>query len=157
MSRRRAHLLIALALLGGCRDNPQQVIEGASAAAARGDLVEVQGAFSVSTAQRLERAWDLDHVPKAQGWQGLSQKLVFDGKPLEVKAQHIYEDYAQVIALAGATERDYYLRKEDGRWRIELGAGGRFRKIKARVDMQKAVTEAEAKAEEAAKKARSGE
>ena len=125
----RGALLLALALLAGCRDSPQEVLEEASEAAARGDLVAVEALFSVHTVQRLERAWELAHTPRARAWQDLADKLTFDGRPLEVREASIRGAYAQVMARAGATERDYYLRKEDGRWRLELGAGTRWRRL----------------------------
>lgn len=122
-------------LLAGCRDSPEEVIEEASAAAARGDLVTVRELFSVTTAQRLERAWRLSNTPESRGWEALAEKLHFNGEPLVVpKEGRIYGDYARVDAQAGVSVRDYYLRKEDGRWRIELGAGMRFRAAKAKVD-----------------------
>ena len=115
-------------LLLGCRDSPREVLEQSSAAAARGDLVGLEGTFSVSTVQRLERSWAIASTPKARGWQVLAERLTFDGKPLEILGETIHGEYARVMARAGATERDYYLRKEDGEWRIELGAGLRFRR-----------------------------
>ena len=113
--------LCALAL-AGCRDSPREVLEQASEAAARGDLVAVQSAFSVSTVQRLERAWEIDSTPAARGWERLARRLTYDGKVLGVGEETIHGDYARVMAAAGTEERDYYLRKEDGEWRLELGA-----------------------------------
>lgn len=129
--------LALLAPLVGCRDSPAEVIAEASGAAAEGRLVEVQEAFSITTVQRLERAWKLNRVRPEEGWGELSKKLVFDGKPIEVLREDIREDFAQVWTRAGATERDYYLRKEDGRWRIELGGGQNFERAKARVEAEK--------------------
>ncbi len=128
----RALFLLSL-LLWSCRDNPSEVLERASQAAAKDDLVETQSCFSVTTVQRLERAWRLEQRSQSEGWQALGEKLTFSGNSLEIDTQQIYGDYAQIIASAGATKRDYYLRKEDGRWRIELGAGPRFRKLKAKM------------------------
>jgi hypothetical protein len=116
------------ALLVGCRDSPREVMEASSEAAARGDLVALEGTFSVSTVQRLERSWAIASTPKARGWQVLAERLTFDAKALEILDETIHGEYARVMARAGATERDYYLRKEDGEWRIELGAGLRFRR-----------------------------
>ncbi len=130
-------LALFAALLAGCRDSPAEVIAEASSAAAEGRLVEVQEAFSIATVQRLERAWKLNRVRPEEGWGELSKKLVFDGKPVEVLREDIREDFAQVWTRAGATERDYYLRKEDGRWRIELGGGQNFERAKARIDAEK--------------------
>lgn len=141
---RRLLPLALILLLAGCRDSPEEVIEEASAAAARGDLVTVRELFSITTAQRLERAWRLSNTPESRGWETLAEKLHFNGEVLVVEKEgKIYGDYARVDAKAGVSVRDYYLRKEDGRWRIELGAGMRYRT-------------AEAKAKEAAKKAKKG-
>jgi len=130
MSLRRAlprALLVALLALVGCRDSPKEVIETATEAAAKGDLAALQETFSNDTIQRLERAWDLHQTPQTSGWQDLAQKLQFNGKPLEVKDETLHGDYAMVMTRAGVQERDYYLRKEDGHWKIELGAGPRYR------------------------------
>lgn len=122
---------LALLLLVGCRDSPREVVVEASEAAAQGDLVTVKEAFSIATHQRLERVWKLSGTTESDGWDGLSARLTFDDKPLEIKDEWIHDDYARVDARAGAAMRDYYLRKEDGRWRIELGAGMRFRQAEA--------------------------
>lgn len=133
MMRALTHAALALALLAltGCRDSPREVIEQASDAASRGDLVAMREAFSITTAQRLERAWQLSNTSESAGWEALAQKLQFDGKPLEITDETIHDAYARVDARAGVNARDYYLRKEDGRWRIELGAGMQFRKAEA--------------------------
>ena len=127
-------LLVSSLLATGCRDSPMEVVGRASEAASTGDLVDVQTCFSVASVQRVERAWALGNVRKSDGWQTLSRKLTFEGAPLEVKSERIAGDYAQVLADAGALGRDYYLRKEDGRWRIELGGGLRYRKALAVAD-----------------------
>ncbi len=129
MTARALAAALLLLALGGCRDAPSEVIDKAMEAAARGDLSAVQGSFSVATVQRLERAWRLDNVRPGVGWERLSERLLSDGKPLEVVDEAIHEEYARVIADTGVEKRDYYLRKEDGRWRIELGAGMRFRQL----------------------------
>ncbi len=126
-----AHALLLSVLLTACRDSPMEVVALASEAASKGDLVAVQGHFSVASVQRAERAWALGDVPKSEGWQKLAHKLTFEGRPLSVKKEAIHGDYAQVLADAGALGRDYYLRKEDGRWRIELGGGLRYRRAAA--------------------------
>ena len=123
-------LLTAL-LLSACRDSPREVLSEASEAAAGGDLAEVRDRFSVVTVRRLEHHWRLKGVREADGWDELAAKLTFDGRPLEVSDETIFGDYAQVMAKAGVARRDYYLRKEDGRWRIELGAGRKFRRAAA--------------------------
>ncbi len=145
-------LLLAVAVLllaSGCRDSPDEVLVEASEAAARGDLPEMRALFSISTTQRLEHAWRAEGLREGAGWQTLASRLHFGKKPLEVDpaakgAVVIHGDYAKVVAQAGVDKRDYYLRKEDGVWRIELGAGARFRK-------------AQAEAEAAAGKAKEGE
>jgi len=140
MIRRSLALFAALVLLTGCRDSPREVVEDASAAAAKGDLVAMRERFSITTAQRLERAWGLSNVSESRGWEQLADKMHFNGKPLEVadKDVTIAGDYAQVDAKAGIAVRDYYLRKEDGRWRIELGAGMRYRESAAKLaDIEK--------------------
>ncbi len=118
--------LLCAALLAGCRDSPREVMQSATEAAARRDLVALQESFSAATVQRLQRAWNQDQVPPADGWQALAEQLLFLGKALEVKDEEIRGDYAKVTTLAGVEPRDYYLRKEDGRWRLEIGAGQRF-------------------------------
>lgn len=129
---RRALVLAALAAcLAGCRDSPAEVLETATEAAAQGDLAAMQETFSAATIHRLERAWSLEQKPATEGWQALAAKLVFQGRPLEVLDEKIHGDYARVDARAGVEIRPYYLRKEDGRWRIELGAGLQFRKAAA--------------------------
>ncbi|MCB9547314.1 MAG: hypothetical protein H6706_15900 [Myxococcales bacterium] len=137
-----------LAALAGCRDSPSEVIEGASEAASTGRIVDVQSAFSIATVQRLERAWKLNRELPEQGWSALAARLVFDGKPLEVLREDIQDDHAQVWARAGATERDYYLRKEDGRWRIDLGGGLGYRRAKARLQAEADKAEADEKRKE---------
>jgi dipeptidyl aminopeptidase/acylaminoacyl peptidase len=52
-------------------------------------------------------------------------------KPLEVKGETLAGDFARVLTGAGAEERDFYLRKEDGRWRLEPGAAPRFGRAQA--------------------------
>lgn len=136
---RRALPLLALLLLTGCRDTPDEVLRSASEAAAAGDIVEMRALFSVATTHRLEQAWKLQAKREGQEWEALATKLVFDGQPLEVdpNAVAIHGEYARVTARAGANSRDYYLRKEDGRWRIELGGGTRFRRAKKADDAEK--------------------
>ena len=120
-------------MMSACRDRPEEVLEAASLAAAEGRIVEVQEAFSVASVQRLKRQWELASIRAEKGWSQLSQKLLFDGKALiDIDAATIYDNYAQVMADAGAERRDYYLHKEDGKWRIELGGGLRYRRSKAR-------------------------
>ncbi|MEZ4468616.1 MAG: hypothetical protein R3F60_20510 [bacterium] len=136
-------LFMALGALAGCRDSPSEVIEEASNAAAGGRLVDVQGAFSIATVQRLERSWKLNRELPEKGWGALANRLVFDGRPLEILREEIQDDHAQVWARAGAAERDYYLRKEDGRWRIELGGGLGFRRAKARLQAEQDKAEAD--------------
>ena len=134
--------LVSVFLSTGCRDTPAEVITNASVAAQKGDLVRLEECFSVATIRRLERSWDLNLTSKSNGWTTLSKKLVFDSKALEQGTETIVGEFAKVVVKTGAVDRDYYLRKEDGLWRIELGAGTQFRKV-----------EAEAKAtEEAAEK-----
>ncbi|MCA9540767.1 MAG: hypothetical protein KC620_17830 [Myxococcales bacterium] len=141
--KRLPWLFLAMLVLVGCRDSPREVIERASTAAVGDDIVEMKTLFSVATVQRLERAWQLNGTPDAQGWQDLSERLTFDGAPLDVKNEDIVGDFARVDVQAGAFVRDYYLRQEDGHWRIELGAGLRYRREKA-----KATAEAAAEAKE---------
>lgn len=145
----RALLPLLLLVLCGCRDSPKQVVVKASEAAAAGDLVDLQESFSVSTRQRLKRAWELQNVRPEDGWRDLATKLTFDGKPLEVLAEKIVGEYARVDVQAGALTRDYYLRKEDGRWLIELGAGLRYRQAEAAAEPP---AEGDQKAEEQAAK-----
>jgi hypothetical protein len=128
MPRRAAPLLAGLLLLAGCRDSPREVMQKATEAASHGDLVELQESFTATTVQRLERAWGLGNTPPTEGWRSLAQKLLFEGQPLEIRDEEIHGEYARVDARAGVEQRDYYLRKEDGHWRIELGAGLRYEK-----------------------------
>jgi hypothetical protein len=121
----------ALLALSGCRDSPREVVQAASEAAAQGDLVNVRAAFSVATHQRLGRVWKLSGTTESAGWDALSGRLTFADKPLEIIDESIHGQFARVDARAGAVQRDYYLRKEDGRWRLELGAGLRYRKAAA--------------------------
>ena len=105
-----------------------EVVDKASQAAAKGDLVTVKASFTVLTLQRLER----QGTSEAEEWDKLSVGLTFDGRPLEVLDETIHGEYARVLTRAGADgDRPYYLRKEDGRWRLELGAGFRFRRAAA--------------------------
>ncbi len=120
----------ALLLLAGCRDTPDEVLRSASESAAGGDIVEMRELFSTATTHRLEHAWRADGKAEGRGWEDLARRLVFNGSPLEVEpaAVQIQGDFAKVVARAGADTRAYYMRKEDGRWRIDLGGGTRFRK-----------------------------
>lgn len=133
---RAALILLGLSLLTACRDSPSEVVETASEAAAKGDLVAVKEAFSVATRQRLERAWSLENSSESEGWRVLTERLTDNGKPLEVLEHAIHTDYAQVITGPTAAKRDYYLRKEDGRWKIELGAGLRYREAAAKAEAE---------------------
>lgn len=132
----RAPLLLAFAalLLAGCRDSPAEVVQRASEAAAVRDVVAVRDLFSVVSQRRFVRRWEQQQRTVDEGWQDLVVKLTFDGKPMEVKTEEIAGDFARVEALAGAEKRDYYLRKEDGRWRIEPGAWPRFRRALAKIN-----------------------
>lgn len=143
----RAGLLGALLLLAtGCRDSPAEVVQHASEAAAARDVVTVRDLFSVASQRRFVRRWEQQQRTEDEGWQDLVAKLAFDGKPMEVKEEQIAGDFARVEALAGAEKRDYYLRKEDGRWRLEPGALPRFRKALA-VSNPAAAAEAESESE----------
>lgn len=142
---------LALLCLVGCRDSPREVVQSASEAASAGDLVTVKEAFSIATHQRLERVWSLSGTSESTGWDGLSERLTFGGKALDVLNESIHGDFARVDAKAGALKRDYYLVKEDGRWRLELGAGLRYRQAAAEAAKKakgekKAQAEAEAEA-----------
>lgn len=129
--RRGAAALLAICALTGCRDSPAEVIDEASQAASSGDLAELRDTFSVVSVRRLEHHWRLRGIRDADGWDELARKLTFDGKPLEVVDEQIQGDFARVDTKAGVARRDYYLRKEDGRWRIELGAGRKFRRAES--------------------------
>ncbi len=144
----RTALLATLALLAtGCRDSPREVLEAASEAAASEDLATVKSAFSVTTVQRLERHWRQESTSDGAGWKALSGLLLdTERAQLEIGAEEIHGDYARVMAKAGVTARPYFLRKEDGRWRLELGAGMRFR------EAQKAATPETEGKDEAKKK-----
>ena len=131
-----------------CRDSPAEVVEGASEAASSGQLPEFQASFTTATKKRLERAWEYNNISENDGWDTLAEKLVFDKNPLEIAKETIHGQYARVDAKAGAETRDYYLRKEDGRWKIELGAGIRYRREEAKA--MKAEKSAAAEAEAAA-------
>ena len=135
-------LLLAVVCLAGCRDTPAEVIVNASEAAKKGDLVALEESFSIATIRRLERSWDLSLTNKSQGWTNLSKKLLFGNDVLELGEEVIVDEFAKVIVVTGAVKRDYYLRKEDGKWRIELGSGTQFRKLEA---IAKAAAEAEEK------------
>jgi len=115
----------------GCRDTPAEVIVNASEAAKKGDLVALEESFSIATIRRVERSWDLSLTNKSQGWTDLSKKLLFGGNVLEKGEEFIVDEFAKVLVVTGAVKRDYYLRKEDGKWRIELGSGRQFRKVEA--------------------------
>jgi hypothetical protein len=143
---RYALLGAALLLLTACRDSPAEVVQRASEAAASRDVVTVRDLFSVTSQRRFVRRWEQQQRTEDDGWQDLVAKLAFDGKPMEVKDEQIAGDFARVEALAGAEKRDYYLRKEDGRWRIEPGAQTRYRKALA-VANPAAAAEDEAEAE----------
>lgn len=143
--------LLALILLGGCRDSPAEVVARASEAAASRDVVAVRDLFSVVAQRRFVRRWEQQQRTEDEGWQDLVTKLAFDGKAMEVKEEQIAGDFARVEALAGAEKRDYYLRKEDGRWRIEPGAQTRYRRALAAANPAAASEEAaETEADEAA-------
>ncbi|MCK6571252.1 hypothetical protein L6V77_09140 [Myxococcota bacterium] len=126
----------------GCRDSPAEVVQRASEAAASRDVVAVRDLFSVQSQRRFVRRWEQQQRTEDEGWQDLVSKLAFDGRALEVKDETIAGDFARVEALAGAEKRDYYLHKEDGRWRLEPGAGARFRKAHAKLNPKAAADEA---------------
>ncbi len=151
---RRSHRIPA-ALLGllmvvltGCRDSPAEVVARASEAASKHDVVEVRDLFSITSQRRFVRRWEQQQRTEDEGWQDLVAKLAFDGKPLDVKGEEIAGDFARVEAVAGAERRDYYLRKEDGHWRLEPGAQPRFRKALAIVKPAQAASEAESEGDE---------
>lgn len=131
--------LASLLLFVGCRDTPDEVLRSASEAAAGGDIVEMRELFSIATTHRLEHAWRADGTPEGRGWEELAGKLVFNGGPMVVEPQavQIHGDFARVVAKAGADTRAYYMRKEDGRWRIDLGGGTRYRKAERAAAAQK--------------------
>jgi len=135
--------LISVLLLAGCRDTPAEVITNASVAAEKGDLVSLKECFSVATIGRLKRSWQLDPTSSGDDWSLLGKKLLFDGRVLERGNESIVGEFAMVMVKTGAVERDYYLRKEDGLWRIELGAGTQFRKVEANAKAKAAAEEKE--------------
>lgn len=155
MSALRGLLGLALfGLLTGCRDSPEEVIGNASEAAAEGRIVDVQEAFSVDTRLRLKVAWGGKSEDPVK-WNTLAGRLLTrDRKPLVVKSEEIYDDYAMVVAMANVNERRYYLKKDDGKWRIELGGGLGFRRAKKRVTAAEAEKEKRAKRKEEAQKAK---
>ena len=138
----RAGVLMAAMVLSACRDSPAEVLSEASVAAAGGDLVAVQALFSFASKQRIKRRHELpdldDSTPRTEEetWRDLCAKLTFDGRAIESSSEEIAGNYARVIARAGPEDRDYYLRKEDGAWRIEPGAGARFTREKRSVKGQ---------------------
>jgi hypothetical protein len=146
---RFALLGAALLLLTACRDSPAEVVQRASEAAASRDVVTVRDLFSVTSQRRFVRRWEQQQRTEDDGWQDLVAKLAFDGKAMEVKDEQIAGDFARVEALAGAEKRDYYLRKEDGRWRIEPGAQTRYRKSLAVVNPSAAAEDDAESADEA--------
>ena len=140
-------LAVLLLLTASCRDSPAEVVQRATEAAAGRDVVTVRDLFSVASQRRFARRWEQQQRTEDEGWQDLVVKLAFDGKPMEVKDEEIAGDFARVEALAGAEKRDYYLRKEDGRWRLEPGALPRFRKA---LGLANPAAAAEAEAEDEA-------
>ncbi|MGK0360717.1 MAG: hypothetical protein ACI9U2_003031 [Bradymonadia bacterium] len=154
MSIKYGLLLGLLALFAGCRDSPDEVIGSASEAAAEGRIVDVQGAFSVDTRLRLKVAWG-GQTEDPVKWNTLASRLLTrDRKPLVIKSEEIFDDYAMVIAMANVNERRYYLKKDDGQWRIELGGGLGFRRAKKRVTAADIEKEKRAKRKEEAQKAK---
>lgn len=147
--------LLACLVVGliGCRDSPKEVIAQASEAAAEGRIVDVQAAFSVDTLSRLKVAWG-GKSEDPQKWSGLASKLITrDRKPLEVKSEDIQGEYAMVLTMANVNERRYYLKKDDGQWRIELGGGLGYRRAKRRLKAEADEAEKKKKRKEAAKAA----
>ena len=129
------------------------MISNASEAAAEGRIVDVQEAFSVDTRQRLKVAWGGKSDDPVK-WNALASRLLTrDRKPLVVKSEEIFADYAMVVAMANVNERRYYLKKDDGKWRIELGGGLGFRRAKKRVGAREAEEEKRAKRKEEVLKA----
>lgn len=133
--KRLVWCVLALCLLAGCRDGPDDVLQAASEAAADGDYGELESYFSISTVRRLETVWRDQNTSSGAGWRGLADQLLFDDAPLVIERAAkgtvvIRGDYARVVAKAGVRTRDYYLRKEDGQWRIDLGSGTRWRKAR---------------------------
>ena len=125
--RAAALLCVSLALVG-CRDAPVEVIEDASQAAADGDQADFRSYFSNATIQRLRRKWALTGETAEAHWRRLAEGLTFNGQPFtEFRGESIHGEYAKVQVKAGAQQRAYFLRKEDGLWRIDLGAGQRYR------------------------------
>lgn len=152
----RALIPVAVVCLMGCRDSPREVIANASAAAAEGRVVDVQSAFSVATRQRLKVAWGGKSEDPTK-WNALAGKLLTrDRKPLEVKKEEIVGDYAKVTAMANVNERAYFLKKDDGQWRIELGGGLGFRRAKKLQAVQDKAKARKAAMKDAAEKAKKG-
>ncbi|MFN3199049.1 MAG: hypothetical protein ACE366_11680 [Bradymonadia bacterium] len=128
----KPQLLLALVLLTGCRDSPIEVIEGASIAAADGDQSNFRSYFSNGTVQRLRRKWALTGETPEAHWRRLAEGLTFGQRSfaedgVKFAGEAIHGEYAEVTVSLGAESRSYYLRKEDGAWRIDLGAGQRYR------------------------------
>lgn len=147
-------LVLSAGALVGCRDSPDEVIANASEAAADGRIVDVQEAFSVATRARLKVAWGGKSDDPVK-WNELAAKLMTrDRKPLEIKKEEIHGDYAMVVAMANVNERAYYLRKDDGQWRIELGGGLGFRRAKKQAEAKAAADKKKEERKEAAEKAR---
>lgn len=140
--------MLSAFLLAGCRDSPAELVQKASEAAATHDAVAVRDYFTVTSQRRFTRRWEQQQRAESEGWAELMKNLTFDGKPLEVVGEQIAGDFARVDVKAGADPRDYYLRKEDGRWRLEPGASTRYKK--ALVALKPAAAKAEASADEAA-------
>lgn len=126
---------LALCLLTGCRDGPDDVLESASEAAADGDYGDLEGYFTITTTRRLQTVWRDEGIAPGAGWKALAEQLLFSGAPLTIERAReetviIRGDYARVMAKAGVRGRPYYLRKEDGQWRLDLGSGTRWRQAR---------------------------
>lgn len=153
----RTLILTGLCLASvGCRDSPEEVIANASEAASEGRIVDVQEAFSIDTRNRLKVAWGGKSDDPVK-WNELAAKLMTrDRKPLEIKTEEIHGDHAMVLTMANVNERAYYLRKDDGLWRIELGGGLGFRRAKKRAAAADVAAKKKAERKAAAKAAKGG-
>lgn len=156
VSVRTLILAVGCAALLGCRDSPEEVIAKASEAAAEGRIVDVQESFSVATRNRLKVAWGGKSEDPIK-WNALAAKLITrDRKPLEVKREEIHGDFAKVTTMANVNERAYYLKKDDGQWRIELGGSLGFRRAKKRAEAAEAAAKKKEERKAAAKAAKGG-
>ncbi len=126
----RGAVLVAVACAAGCGDGPTDVVEDLGECAERRDLVRFRKLFTEESKDLLKARWREDGLTEPKGWLDLMiGYLGRDKEPPEILGEQLQGEEEAIVKVAKDLDKDHKrivqdlrLIKEDGHWRVALGA-----------------------------------